>query len=59
MFQYGYWVWKKALSPQVCDYIINEVPKDKLNQESQKKRYRHAQRGEIFFEADFLLFVFE
>ncbi len=31
MFQYGYWVWKKALSSQVCDYIINEVPKDKLN----------------------------
>jgi len=30
MFQYGYWVWKKALSSQVCDYIINEVPKDKL-----------------------------
>lgn len=30
MFEYGYWVWKKAISPQVCDYIINEVPKDKL-----------------------------
>jgi PKHD-type hydroxylase len=30
MFQYGYWIWKKGLSPQVCDYIINEVPKDKL-----------------------------